>query len=108
MQMEPCNKASVCFIVKMLGVSNSYVDPMPWHSANTCAHAHMERQDVTRHLLWLCECTWKCTKYATAESLSINFKIWAEHFSEYLILMQSHITVSMSIIPVQCSEVQRI
>lgn len=44
----------------------------------------------------------------TEHSLSIDFKIWAEHFSEYLILMQSHITVSMSIIPVQCSEIQRI
>lgn len=47
-------------------------------------------------------------KYATEQPLSIDLKIWARHFSEYLILVQSHITVSMSIIPVQLSEVQTI
>ena len=70
---------------------------------------HVKRHEqATRHFLWQCECTWKWKKYATAQPLSIDLKIWAIHFSEYLILAQSHITVSMSIILVQLSEVQTI
>jgi len=35
MQMESCNKVCVCFVVKVLGVSYSYMDAMQWHSADT-------------------------------------------------------------------------
>jgi hypothetical protein len=38
MPMEYYNKVCVCFIVKILAISNSYMDPMQWHSANTWGH----------------------------------------------------------------------
>ena len=57
--MESCNKACFCFIVQILVVSDSYMDPMQWHSADTCACTRTRThtwKDMSKLLGTCCDC----------------------------------------------------